>query len=259
MPEATDIQDVLAESISRLRRENGMDQELLAIEMRGCGVDWSRATVAQIETKRRRVVAGELVALAAVFDVGLADLFKTDAAWVNVGTGRCSGAYLAQRCRGEVDPDLPGDEGLEDHEWAEGLSLRVMAFALNVEKFQKERDQKWGLGSPKESVLERRQRRHEAIGGPEAATALRLRLKRGGSREIDGWAVIAASLNLWGHDLMTEHAQRVAAGGGAELSPASLRAHRGRVTRQLDAELLAEISRMIDEREPGSRSTEEQT
>jgi transcriptional regulator with XRE-family HTH domain len=66
MDEATTLSTAVGRRLREIRETHGWVQEDVARAARGAGLDWSRATVAAIETGRRDLSAAELVYLPAV-------------------------------------------------------------------------------------------------------------------------------------------------------------------------------------------------
>jgi transcriptional regulator with XRE-family HTH domain len=66
--------DVVAENVRDRRALKRFSQETIATRMRQLGFDWSHTTVSETERRYRSVSIDELVALAIVLQVDLADL-----------------------------------------------------------------------------------------------------------------------------------------------------------------------------------------
>lgn len=84
--QASTVDESLRLSLRGLREGSKVTAERLAAEARAMGLGWSRSTVADIESARRRLSAGEMLALPLILSaatgkgVKLADLFSGDIA-----------------------------------------------------------------------------------------------------------------------------------------------------------------------------------
>jgi hypothetical protein len=76
-PESRHIQDALAQHIREHRNDRLWRQEDLAMKMMLLGFPWNRMTVAEIETRRRRVSLEEWLALAVIFEVAAIELIQS--------------------------------------------------------------------------------------------------------------------------------------------------------------------------------------
>lgn len=119
----------LAETVTRLRDERGMDQRTLAARVTACGRRMTASAVSRIENLDRRVDVDDLLALAAALEVPRAELLPHDASADTddageqpPGPGPVEGA-----CRQEI-------EGLGDlEELAEdGFARTLAAVALRL-------------------------------------------------------------------------------------------------------------------------------
>lgn len=71
------VRDVLADNLRAARAGSRLHQEEVATRMRSLGFDtWSRATVSEIERRRRAVTAEELVALVIVLEADVETLMR---------------------------------------------------------------------------------------------------------------------------------------------------------------------------------------
>jgi len=96
MAAAPTPQSILAANIRSRRAAEGLTQDDLAAAVRRWGLDtWVGATVAQIETGRRRMSVDELVVLAFVFQTPMEQLLDTDAPTVRIGA-RNQPRYILQ-------------------------------------------------------------------------------------------------------------------------------------------------------------------
>lgn len=69
---------MIGRNVAALREAHGLTQAALADLVKLCGLAWLKATVAKVETGRRDVTAGELVALGLVLDASLEQLLKSE-------------------------------------------------------------------------------------------------------------------------------------------------------------------------------------
>jgi len=74
-PAPTSLNEAIAEGVRELRAGRGWTQDRLADRMRAAGfLGWTRAMVGALETRRRQLSAGDLVALSVAFGVPPGDL-----------------------------------------------------------------------------------------------------------------------------------------------------------------------------------------
>lgn len=224
---------VIGERLREIRGENPdlARQDDVAARMRLLhGFEWTRATVAAIETGRREVSIEELIGLSIVCEVEVASWFEGEGR-VSIGqswaTRRMWAAFLGSDER--ISPRqqqqelfIFGREAMRQHpDVAMGaVMIGHLAFI-------------WPGGRQLE-------------GADEALTAMREAdseaVKRAAER-LDVLPVTTALLShgLWGRGLVEERDARVAERADADADERSLRTLRGHVTRDLTDELEAVI------------------
>lgn len=72
------MSEAVGRTVKRLRNAADMKQEALGQAMVRLGFDWNRQTVVEVERARRRLTHEELVAMAALFSVPVAELLLVD-------------------------------------------------------------------------------------------------------------------------------------------------------------------------------------
>lgn len=70
-----DVEAWLGGQLRTLRMARGWSQQHVADQMRAFGYAWGQSTIGKIEAASRPMPLNEIAALAALFGVGLADLF----------------------------------------------------------------------------------------------------------------------------------------------------------------------------------------
>lgn len=71
------VEAALGERVRELRQARGWSQDHLARRMRSIGFNWMQSTVAKTEAAERPIRVGEAASLATVFEVDIADLFRS--------------------------------------------------------------------------------------------------------------------------------------------------------------------------------------
>jgi transcriptional regulator with XRE-family HTH domain len=232
------VEEVLAGQIASLRSERGLSQEGLAERVRRAGLPWVRGTVAQAETGRRQLSAVELVVVAAVLMVPPSVLLTgQEADEVVVGDATWRTDYLRAVVAdggGWVPNQATFTSPTRDaHD-------RWLAEAAETEDArQKEWTERWGLQNASAGLVSDLVR---SVGKVETEAARRLRL-RAGRRDIGPADVAAAAAHRWGRSLLAERDRRVAERATSGPTARTLQAVRGRVTHELDRELLHEIDK----------------
>jgi hypothetical protein len=233
MSDYPQLSAVIADNVRRLRTDTppgALSQDGLARNIRYRGIQWTRATVAAIETGRRSVSLVEGVALADVLGVGLGDLVSTTSSHVKVDLGIWSSDYLAGAVTGDTD-------GIEDAFQSDELRhlSRVASQGIKdtLGRFSLLRS-RWGrdVSMKPAAVVERESR----IGDVEATVASRLesRTRLG----VTGLEVVVAADAMWRRSFTEERERRVAAQRpAAVLSPRTRQALRGRATRDMEREM----------------------
>jgi transcriptional regulator with XRE-family HTH domain len=232
MSEATapELSTVLADNLTRLRREAGWTQDHVARLMRYRGLFWNRATVAQVETRRRQVGAVELLALFNSFAVEPEEFFRTEAPFVRVGDADWNSDMAANALR--TTPDQPAElTQSQSPDLRDDLDASVKATRWFLDSLAK-----WDWGN-----LTNRQRR--AIIGSEDATRAAKRLSNATFRPVSFIDVAGAAFQLYGRSISEERDARVSdqLRDKPEPTPRTMQALRGHVMRQLDREILAAI------------------
>jgi len=215
------VDQVTAANLRRLRQARKLSQDELAREARErLELDWTRDHVDSIERGKRRLSVGEVIALAHVLGVTIADFLQADD-WV----------WLTPGLRAKGLPDVCSGV-LEQLAEVEDVRDRFVAGAL-------------ARSPAKKRVYTQAELKAAATLGTSpvllAVTARRL------------WG---RSLTEERDRRVDEHMQRSEAEGGPELARAGLQALRGHITRELYAELQAwrakQPSRKAGKSSPGA-------
>jgi transcriptional regulator with XRE-family HTH domain len=229
MSNAESARAVIGANARRIREAAGLRQDDIATLARTRGLAWPRTTVAAVERGAKSIGVEELVVLASVLatacrvPVTLADMF--DGAGEVVLSPKLtvkrsairrvlSGERVAFKFR-----DLPGDPA----EKITNVLGRVAEFAKQIESV-----------SPT-LLMEDYERAERTAGEAEERAARTLNLEY--------VQVVAVAAELWGRSLTEERDARVRADIGADADQETARAKRGRVTRQL----VAQIREALDE------------
>jgi hypothetical protein len=243
MSDYPQLSAVIADNVRRLRTDTpsgALSQDRLARNILYRGIQWTRATVAAIETGRRSVSLVEGVALADVLGVGLGDLVSTTSSHVKVDLGIWSSDYLAGAVRGNTD-------GIEDTFQSNELRhlTRVMSQGIRDTLGRaKGRRSRWGRDvSMKPAAVIERERR---ISDVEVTVASRLesRTKLG----VTGSEIVVAADVLWQRSFQEERERRVAERPGV-VTRRTRQALRGRATRDMEAEMREAIEARADKAE----------
>jgi transcriptional regulator with XRE-family HTH domain len=184
--------------IRKFREEAGRSQDELADAARRAGIDWTRASVASLETGRRGLEAEEFMLLPLA---------------LKILTGR------DQWRLGDLLPDV----------WIR-MPLGAMTHARSLRRLLAgESVEGWGVAAGTAEDMDRAADRLK-----EQTEAVRHAARR---LEVEPGTVSRAADRLWRRSFSEEREQRVAERGGAGASPRSLQAIRGHVTRVLINEL----------------------
>ncbi len=216
MSKAPTIPALVGRRVRELREETGRSQDQLADAARRAGLDWTRASVASLETGRRGLSAEEflLLPLALRFlderDHTLAELLE-GAYKIARPTG---GTAVTSFLRSLVNGGDTAAVGAVHRQIAGGVGIRA-----SIER---------GV----DYMAAREAERH-------IARALKVTPEQ----------VVRASWERWRHGLTEERETRVAKRAGENPSPRSLQAIRGHVTR----ELIDELRTMIEKGEGNGR------
>jgi transcriptional regulator with XRE-family HTH domain len=216
--------EVIGQRMRAIREEHGERQDEVAAVARDYGLNWTRATVAAIETGRREVSVAELLALPHILGVPVWDLFPTDAT-VRVGpdstmTGAGARATFAGSDVTFADFDTPAGRAI-------ARGFRSLARHPDRLKAAIETGRRvWPQASARD-VLEARR---DAEGEVDRRAADRL--------GVDARALALAARRKWGHGLTAERDRRTPAGVTST----------GHITRALLAELrpLLEAAGLIE-------------
>ncbi len=224
---ATGVEDIVRRNIAALRSKASLTQQELADEMLLRGIQWTRETVAQVETTNRRLGFAEAIAVAACLDVPLARLTATGADVVGVGDSQWSASYLGAAIAGTI-----GDT-FSPASYATPVGPDDASAGAPWEGYATETPE----GGGPEPVAPAPRRTAERI-----ERRLRLRVT---ASDVD-----ATAQQLWSRSLEAEREQRVAE--RRALTGGSAKAIRGHVSRDLDREIAHEMEQrqMADEDAP---------
>ncbi|MBA2439363.1 MAG: hypothetical protein H0V50_01660 [Thermoleophilaceae bacterium] len=219
------LQDALAAHIRRCRQAEGWSHEDLAGRAVLFGLPWKRATVADLEARRRDLKVEELLLLPAILGQGdlLAFLDAHAGKSVRLGGGRVATSALREIAAAHFG-DVPMGQisALEDSVLGGPAPARLLEVAKVIHDTARDPDvSAW----PKH---------HAAWGSRREAEVYAAR-----SLKVDPLDVLEASYRLWGHGLTEERNGRAEAlpGGGHEAR------RRARVSRQLIQDLRAALEK----------------
>lgn len=210
------LPEAIGSSIRAYRTKEGLAQEELARLTSSAGMPWTRATVASIETGRRKLSLDELFGLSIVCGVPLSEWLVDDGSEIDLFGGSISSTELAAIVAGAVPTQSASsrmmrrlDPTLGDPESTDRLIVREL----------------WKKA--KRPDLENCYR------SCENETEQRLSRKFG----IDVMSVVLLSISLWGVTFTDERERRVE----KATSRRSLQAARGHISRAMikDLEALA--------------------
>lgn len=209
--------------VRKLREERGWTQDQLAGHLRMIGLNWPRSTVAKLERGERAVSLEELLLVAMIFDLPIADLVPGTADEIaltplsSVRAGDLS-AFL----RGEVTPHI---RYLDSPLQREHVPRATEAMRRTMARLEA----RW----PKLSAKDLFAAEAAASGEVETKGAVRI--------GVEPFDLAIAAQRLYGRSLTAERDARVKDRGVTQ-TPASLRAVRGHVTRELLEEIKQEIT-----------------
>lgn len=261
VPEAnprSDLARVLARNLAQRRKDcrdpltgDALSQAGLAQQMALAGIPWTQSTVALIETHRRQVTAIELIVISMVLETPVASLLDPgDAETVLVGESTWSATFLRRVVAGDVENI--GDEPSENtYSMPSVLAEKIRGGATAARTLGKivkaERDafdSRWGL-----DLAHMGAHVHRSIFYADSATEREAadRVARLARWEIavEPRDVAAAGWRLWKCSYEDERERRVAAQAKRNASERTRQALRGHVVRQLDRELLLEMSQVL--------------
>ena len=191
----SELRQVVAENIRRIRTERGWSQERLAVSASLAGASWSRVTVTEIEAGRRPVSLEEFFLLPAMFggDMDIKEFVRSEGEfWV--------GDFRAEP--GDIEYFLRGGEDIHGGEspWTTSVGdedLGSTVDATEIARRETERNAARSLGVPSFDValaalnlwshglLEERERRFEATPGEGSAAKRKGHITRELLRELD--------------------------------------------------------------------------
>jgi transcriptional regulator with XRE-family HTH domain len=198
-PKAETVQELLAERLTSARKEVGLRQEDVANRAQRLGLQWARATVAQLETGRRELAVDEYLALPAIYGCTLEEFLGRGQRLVQLLPGLTVS-------RSELTRSTAGRRSSLRAASVAGPTSRGGARTAPVSS---------GLVSDSEMKAARK-----IFGGPHAATRLTDEAQR-----------------LWGRSLVAEREARVAEIASSDADARTVQALRGHVTRGLLTDL----------------------
>lgn len=225
-PQTPTLTHVVAANVKRLRELWGWSQDRLARELRGSGLPWTAASVAALETNRRRVDFEEFVLLKAALHTSTEYLLHTSEPWVAI-----------------LGAQIPGDDLLalfddDDEEGGEPILLTPRLEAEEEElKERRESVRRAGLPLPTGSARGASPNRANEIWGIVTAGVhqeAERQLARALGLSVSD--VAALSAKLWQRTLTDERERRL--GEGGDSGPPRAR-RRGHITRELKREIAA--------------------
>jgi transcriptional regulator with XRE-family HTH domain len=212
---------VIGQRVRELRERAGVRQEDLADNARALELPWNRSRIAALERGEKSISVEDLVLLVALLGTALnrpvdvAELFDIDESIRLSKAAEISARQLAEVLRGGD----PGDKVI--------LGGGLPDIAIDVEAFERTRSRRMAveqLAGTSPSIGDLRAIKHSMGEADERA--------RRTLGEVVG-VYITICHALWGRSLSAERDARLQS---TKVSPASLAARRGRVTRGLLAE-----------------------
>lgn len=214
---AKPLATALGQEIKALRERAGLRQEDVARAASAMGLDWSRSSIAALETGRRDLSAGELLLLPLVLRLALgldrlevSDLLPGDRAMIEVAEGaHLSAGQLRRLLAGhasDVDPGLVVT--------ADAAETAAAMVAVSLE---------------------------HPLGAGEAERKAAARLNR------PMIMILLASYRRWGRSLTDERDRRLAEAVSERAKPRTVQAIRGHITRALLDELGPDVVKMPKE------------
>jgi len=228
MDEAKPLKDALRSRIRDFRHELGWSQEEFALWVRAQGLDWNRGTVKSVENGTREVPLAEFFPLVALLPMSLEELFPAD--WVLELAG-------SRKVQGGA-----GLRALLESSQDASVTPATIRARVAIPKATIPLSGTAGAVSSASGTLT-----ITKLADQKAAASLRTT-----AAEVQKLA-----LRAWGRDLTDEREARVAEKlGEQELSSRSLQAFRGRVTRELLAELRPRIRRRQESKKKTTGETQ---
>lgn len=205
----TTLYEVFGGNLREMRKSRGWSQDQLARRAREEGLSWSRSSVAAVEAGRKTLDLTEVVLVTVAVGGGLPELLA--------GDGEAALSQLAQMSLESIRSILSGDDPISAVTTADKTLAKLASQVKTRDK-----------------VNARRRATLPPYGEAEQKAARKL----GVSVEL----LAETSFRLWGHSLTDEREARVGPLSRSD-SITSLRALRGRVTRQLLADLEPQLVR----------------
>jgi transcriptional regulator with XRE-family HTH domain len=234
MPEAMSLTDAIATRLRQLRMEHGGRQEEIAAAARHFGLQWTQATVAAIETGKRRLSLEELTLLPLILQyvfkwlVGFSELVPNDKVIEVTPQLRLKGSTVTEIWSGGYE---------------EGILEEIPLLRAKLEQSWKELDAidqaiclAWPNTTNGELMLYGERIHYESHGVAEQKAARRLGVRP--------WMIVVAAHHLWGRGLTEEREARMNKDSDGATSSRTLQAMRGHVTRILLHELESPVEQL---------------
>ncbi len=236
---------IIGEGLRSVRQLHNLNQDDIATAARACGLRWDRATVAGVETGRRRLDIGEYLLLPVILrealgvEVDVAALVP-ETSTVRFGSRVCSGSAVRALIRSELagfDPKELPTPGTKEH----SLVVEDAVHAHRAENLKL-----GATGAPANGRLSAAQQIWPGAKQRDLVKAEmdsdKLVERRAAERlGVSSFEVALAARRLWKRSMTEERDRRITASEGA--SRASVRALAGHVTRQLTEELRRVLTR----------------
>lgn len=223
--QAVSISDVVARNVRRIRGDRSQDD--LASAARAAGLAWSRQVISGIESGVRRLDLAEATLLAVALRVGLLELLAGDEVVALSQEASAPLPAVRQIVGSEAIGEMPID--VIDRPESRAFSDAVHAAAGHWAELS------MGLSLSLDEAV-----KAENAAGQLAERRSAVRLRTTPLR------VSLAAFDLWGHSLSAERDARAAA-RAPDTDRRSVQAFRGRITR----ELLAELARRLEAADRG--------
>lgn len=227
----------LGERLRELREVQQKRQGDMAAAARKCGLRWTQATVAAVETGRRRLSIEELLLLPFIlFEakihkpknqerplLELADIFPKEGMVPLTTKTRVHAEALQEILQGKFG------EGWLGHYDTPHLRQIRAKISITPEKIRRLRDELEKIFQ----ILPEANRNHRLLEEIEKEVEGEAEQKVARKFKVPPLAVGLAARKVWGHSLTVERDRRIAKQGTNETSLRSLQATRGHVTRAL--------------------------
>jgi transcriptional regulator with XRE-family HTH domain len=206
------LTEAIGGNVRRLRLARRWTQDELAVMLRWSGLPLTQSGVVGIESGSRSIDVEELVILAAVLEVSVAELLSGSGR-VRLGTAESDLVSVSAFLSGEIPvEDMP-------------LSTPTTKFLAAAKQLQALNKKKWPDARPAEIV--KAERGADGLAEQKAARTL-------GVRPFD---VSMAAIRLWGVSLTDHRNELVAARTDPDTPARTVQAIRGRITRTLIDEI----------------------